>query len=142
LAGALDGAPLWMLMSDYGPSRAPVNAQDSAATVTNLGEQRRKIPSFVLGLISSTGHHWSPARLHDGGAVSCTTSFVLPPPWYVRPRKGNSMNDLVQIQAVTSAAISRVIGIQSNGAVWHGEVVSAGPGRFKIIWTRMEEDIK
>jgi hypothetical protein len=53
------------------------------------------------------------------------------------------MNDLIQIQTVVgNHGLERLIGLHKSGSIWNGEVVSDGPGRYKITWTEMNQTIK
>ena len=51
------------------------------------------------------------------------------------------MDGLVQIEILGKGEGWSLVGLDRNGRLWYGTVVSAGPGRRRVRWAKMEEDV-
>ena len=51
------------------------------------------------------------------------------------------MDGLVQIQILGTGEGWSLVGIDRNGQLWYGTIVSAGPGKRRVRWAKMAEDL-
>jgi hypothetical protein len=51
------------------------------------------------------------------------------------------MDGLVQIEILGKGEGWSLVGLDREGRVWYGTILSAGPGRRRVRWVRMEEDV-